>query len=73
MCVLWEFCVFVSRIIHSGADQRSHKVFMADSCRNLGKTMTVAISSFLVLEGLDPLPEHELMWLRGYFLPEITS
>lgn len=55
VCVFCGNSVYLSVGLHSGVDQRSHKRFMADSCHNLGKTMTGAISSILVLEGLDPL------------------
>ncbi len=64
-------CVFCghsgySSELHSGADQRSNKGFTEDYWHNLSKATTR--SRVLVLRGLDPLPERELMWLRGIFI-----
>lgn len=70
------FCGYSSVGLHSGADQRSQKGSMADYCRNLGKTTTRFRGDFQnpgLRRALTPIPEHELMWLRGFFLPEVTS
>ncbi len=65
VCVFCGHSGYSSGGLHSGADQRSHKGFTEDYWHNLGKTTTH--SRVLVLRGLDPLPERELMWLRGIF------